>query len=175
MQTRREPTQNAVRWYVAETAPRKEQLAVAHLERQAFRSFCPRFRKTRRHARRLDEILAPVFPGYVFVRFDRDRDPWLSINGTFGIKQLVGPRPSQPQPVPECVMGVLLARCVNGVVSSVAPELQPGQTVRLLAGPFADQIATVERLDERDRVFVLLKFLGGATPATVRISDLAPA
>ena len=78
------------RWYVAVTEPRKEGLAVRNLEQQSFRSLCPRFPKTRPHARRTEEIVAPLFPGYVFVNSDVDNEPWRSINGKLGVRRLKG-------------------------------------------------------------------------------------
>ena len=60
----------------------------ANLKRQGFEAFCPRFRKTRRHARRIDQVLAPVFPGYIFVHFDRERNQWRAVNGTHGVGQV---------------------------------------------------------------------------------------
>lgn len=166
---------SAASWFAAETLPRSEVLAERHLQRQGFSSFCPRFRKTRRHARRIDEVLAPVFPGYVFVRFDRDRDQWRAINGTLGIRRLVGQSPSHPQPMPTSAIEALLARCEGGIIRSIVPECVPGQQVRLMCGPFADQLALVEQLDERGRVRVLLNILGGQMSVRVPHGALAPA
>ncbi len=72
-------------------------------------------------------------------------------------------------------MRALFARCENGIMNCITPALQAGQQVRLISGPFADQLATVERLGDRDRVRVLLNILGGLTPATLSAGDLAPA
>lgn len=163
------------KWYVAEIISQDIVRAERNLAQQGFTCFCPRFRKTRRHARRVDQILAPVFPGYVFVRFDREQDPWYAINGTFGVKRLVGATSSRPQAMPEEVMQSLFARCESGVISSLVPHLRAGQQVRLIAGPLVDQLATIERLGDRDRVRVLLNILGGQVSATVALGDLAPA
>ena len=161
-------------WYVAETCNRGEIQAQRNLERQGFFSFCPRFRKLRCHARRIDYQLTPVFPGYLFVRFDRERDRWHAINGTTGVKRLIGPSGSRPQSMPEPAMQALLDRCCGDIVFGLFTSLEPGQPVRLLWGPFANVLAEVERLDERGRVRVLLNMLGGATPVTVRISEVGP-
>ena len=40
------------RWYVAQTQARKERVAIANLERQSFKVYCPTLRRTRRHARK---------------------------------------------------------------------------------------------------------------------------
>jgi transcriptional antiterminator RfaH len=39
------------RWYVAQTQPNAEAKAVAHLNRQGFGTYLPRYLKRRRHAR----------------------------------------------------------------------------------------------------------------------------
>ena len=161
-------------WYVTEILAAGYHRAERNLTQQGFACFWPRFRKTRRHARRVDHILAPLFPGYMFVQFDRDRDPWHAINGTYGVKRLVGAW-SRPEAMPQAVMQGLFARCQGSVIQSVAPHLQAGQQVRLIAGPFADQLARIERLDDRGRVRVLLNILGGEIPANVGIGDLSPA
>ena len=161
-------------WYVAETFTRGEAQAQRNLERQGFASFCPRFRKMRRHARRVDFQLAPVFPGYLFVRFDRERDGWHAINGTTGVKRLIGPSGSRPQSMPGPAMQALLDRCSDDVIGGLFATLEPGQSVRLLSGPFANLLAQVERLDDRGRVRVLLDMLGGSTPVAVRISEVGP-
>jgi len=164
-----------LRWYVVETQPCKEALAVEHLARQAFSSFCPRFRRLRRHARRQETVLAPLFPGYVFVRFDVDSQPWRSINGTFGVRRLVGSENTRPRPMPEDVMQQILARCRNGIVTQLVDRLEPGRAVRIVSGPFAESFAEIESLDDKGRVRVLLDILGSACSIRVTPECLAPA
>jgi len=165
----------AVRWYVAETLPGREGLAIQNLRRQQFTSFFPRFRKLRRHARRQDTVLAPLFPGYVFVRFDPDRQPWHSINGTFGVRRLVGSMHARPQPMPEAAMQLIMARCHEGIITQLLDSPEPGQAVRIIAGPFADSFASIEKLDGKGRVRVLLDLLGGPCSIDMNLECLAPA
>jgi len=163
------------RWYVAETLPHKEDMAIQNLRRQAFRSFCPRFRKLRKHARRQSMVLAPLFPGYVFVFLDPDQQPWRSINGTFGVRRLVGSEGVRPQPMPDAAMELILARCTDGVMTRLLDDPEPGRRVRIISGPFADSLASVETLDDRGRVHVLLDILGGECSIRMDINCLAPA
>ena len=162
-------------WYVAETLPRAEGQAERHIQRQGFACFCPRFSKQRRHARRIDHVLAPVFPNYIFVRLDLMQDRWASINGTIGVKRLVGGGSQLPQAVPNAAMQALLARCNDGVIKSLIPDLHPGQRVQMVSGPFTDHFATIERLDGRGRVRILLNILGGVVPIRMLASNLSPA
>jgi transcriptional antiterminator RfaH len=161
-------------WYVAETLPRAELISQRNLRRQGFHCFCPRLRKTRRHARKVDEVLVPLFPGYVFVRFDRHQDSWRSINGTIGVKRLIGASLATPQTMPEPVIDALLARCDDEVLDGFFQCLDPGQDVRLGSGPFADLVGKVVKLEANGRVRVLLDLLGGRTPIDVGLDQLVP-
>jgi len=169
------PVNSHSAWYVVEAHVRSEAQAKRNLEQQGFTSFCPQFRKMRRHARRVDYRMMPVFPGYLFVRFDRERDGWFAINGTLGVKRLVGASISRPQPMPASAMQALLDRCSGDVISGLFTELESGQSVRLISGPFATVLAQVEQLDERGRVRVLLDILGGKMSVRVDVSAVGPA
>ena len=78
------------RWYAVHTQPQAEGKAEFNLRRQGFEVYCPRLRKQRRHARRIDTVLTPLFPRYLFTALDVDEQPWRAINGTFGVVHLVG-------------------------------------------------------------------------------------
>ncbi len=77
------------RWYVARSLSRQEARAEFHLLLQGFRVFLPWMTKTVRHARKLRTIKSPLFPTYMFVALDPARDPWRSVNGTFGVASLI--------------------------------------------------------------------------------------
>ena len=119
--------------------------------------------------------MAPLFPGYVFVSFDVDNDPWRSINGTLGVRRLISYDPARPQPMPDAAMTQLLGRCHDGIVTKLIGGVQPGDAVKIVSGPFAGQLAEVESLDNKGRVRILLSILGGATGLRIRIGCLAPA
>jgi transcriptional antiterminator RfaH len=170
----REARDPAPRWFVAETLPRKEVLAVEHLRRQAFQSFCPRFRKLRSHARKREQVLVPLFPNYVFVRFDPDCQPWRSINGTLGVRHLIGSERNRPQPMPAAAMEYILTRCDDDVVTQLVDQPRTGQAVRIVSGPFTDSLASIETMDDRGRVSVLLDILGRRASVRLTLDSLAP-
>ena len=98
-------------------------------------------------------------------RRDRVVRRWRSINGTLGVSHLVGPA-ERPSPVPTGVVEALIAAAdARGVLSG--PPLEAGQTVRIIAGAFADQLAVIERLDEAGRVRVLLEIVTGTVAVTL--------
>ncbi len=157
---------HARRWYVAAVQPGREDAAEVHLARQGFVSFAPRRLKTVKHARRLTERKVPLFPGYVFVSLDLSLHRWRSVNGTFGVRSLVttGDRPS---PVPRGLVESFIDLTNRSGIMNPISDLAPGQRVQVLTGPFADFIGTIERLDGKDRVRVLLGMLNGENPVTL--------
>jgi transcription antitermination factor NusG len=162
------------RWFVAQTLAQREKLAAFHLGAQGFRSFLPRFHKTVRHARQLREVLAPVFPGYIFVIVNVQRDRWRSINGTFGVARLVS-ADSGPLAVPVGVVEALIVTLDEAGRVRLGGELKPGQAVRILSGPFAQALGLLERLDGRGRVRVLLNIMGGPAPVMIDRANLTAA
>jgi transcription elongation factor/antiterminator RfaH len=153
------PLRDGERWFVAQTLSHREQLACFHLGAQGFRTFLPRFHKTVRHARSLSQVIVPLFPGYVFVVLNPERDRWRSINGTFGVARLVSAN-QRPIPVPTRVVEELLA-CIDklGLVR-LDRGLESGQAVLVVAGPFVQLSGVLQRLDAKGRVQVLLNIMG---------------
>ncbi len=74
-----------VRWYAVRTQPNQEARAEHQLQRQGFATFLPRIGKSVRHARKLRQVRAPLFPGYLFVQLDLTRDRWRAVNSTYGV------------------------------------------------------------------------------------------
>ena len=162
------------RWFVVNTLPFGETRAQGNLENQRFRTFMPKRLKTVRHARRMTTVEAPFFPRYLFIVLDLDRDSWRKVNSSFGVARLVM-RGDMPQPVPEGVVEALIASADQGGVLDLVATLQVGGPVRMLAGPFADQLAILEELDESGRVRVLLDILGRQVRMTTDASHVMAA
>lgn len=148
------------RWYVVQTQPHAENKAIFNLERQAFRVFCPRLLKTVRHARKTSQVLAPLFPGYLFLEMDVAQTQWRCINGTFGVSRLIMYN-ERPQPVPQGVVESIRLKVGENGAIDWTKTFQVGQKVRVTDGAFADLVGTLEHLDARGRVQVLLDVMGG--------------
>ena len=161
------------RWYVARTLPQRELQASKQLSNQNFRVFVPRHWKNRRHARKVETISAPLFPRYIFVIVDPARDRWWSINGTLGVDRLLM-QGGEPQPVPQGVVESLInAGDPDGNVHFHC-RLKEGQSIKVTAGPFADLVGQLERLDENGRVRVLLEMLGSKVLVALPETLVAP-
>lgn len=162
------------RWFLAHTLPRCETKAQFHLGAQGFATFLPQFLKTVRHARQLRNVRAALFPSYIFVALDLGRDRWLSIRSTVGVSSLVT-CDGRPRPVPEGIVKSLIERTDPSNITRMDADLVEGQSVRILAGPFANFVGTLERLNANDRVRVLLQLMGSEVPVSVQRSSVSRA
>ena len=161
------------RWYVVRTLPQRELQAAQQLANQGFRAFVPRYWKNRRHARKVETVSAPLFPRYIFTVFDRTRDRWRSVNGTLGVERLLMTG-GEPQAVPRGVVENLLHAADPEGNIDFKFSLREGQSVKVTAGPFADLIGKLEKLDEKGRVRILLELMGGPVRVALPAHLVAP-
>jgi transcriptional antiterminator RfaH len=149
------------RWYVAQTQPHAENKASAHLRRQGFEIYLPRYLKQRRHARRVETVAAPLFPSYLFVAIDMATQRWLSIRSSVGVARLVcdGDRPA---PVPQYVIDALkCSEDADGMIRlKRPPRFAPGDKIRVIGGAFHDCLGFYEGMSGEARVAILLELLG---------------
>ncbi|MFA6266100.1 MAG: transcriptional activator RfaH [Pseudolabrys sp.] len=152
---------NGSRWYVAQTQPNAENKAVAHLNRQGFSTYLPRYLKRRRHARRVDNVPAPLFPRYLFVGIDTSAQRWRSIYSTVGVSRLVGSGDA-PTAVPDEIVAMLKEReDESGLIKlDLRPSFRAGDKIRVLDGVFFDCLGLYDGMADRDRVTILLDLLG---------------
>jgi transcriptional antiterminator RfaH len=161
-------------WVVVNTQPHREHIALDNLARQEFHAYCPMMRKRVRHARRTQEVLRPLFPGYLFVRVHPDLQRWRPILSTYGVRTLVccGERPSF---IDEGFIAGLKARELDGAIVRPASPYRPGQQVKMAGGAFDGLIATILEMDEKDRLVVLMDLLNRPTKVKVEAARVTPA
>jgi transcriptional antiterminator RfaH len=152
---------SAPRWYVAQTHPRAEAKAAAHLGRQGFSVYLPRYLKRRRHARRIETVAAPLFPRYLFVAVDMATQRWRAVQSTIGVMQLVcnGDEPA-----------AIHSRIIEGLKSRESDlgfihldqrqKFRPGDKLRVIDGVFCDTLGLFEGMTDNERVTILLDLLG---------------
>lgn len=149
-------------WYLAQLRPNSLRIAERNLLRQGFRVFCPLRVETRKAHTRFRTTESPLFPGYLFVRFDPEVSGWRAVNSTYGVSRLVA-FGGRPAPVPAPLVAALRLRCDASGRIQPTEDLGSGDPVRIVAGPFADFVATVEELAPDRRVWVLLEIMGRPT------------
>jgi len=83
-------------------------------------------------------------------------------------------RGDQPHPVPRGVVEALIEAADARGILQLARKLQVGSPVRLMAGPFAEQLAILNNLDDSGRVRVLLDILGRQVAISTGANDVLP-
>jgi transcriptional antiterminator RfaH len=147
------------RWYAVNTLSHREFRAKHQLENQGFCVFVPQGVKTIRHARKLTNMQVPFFPRYIFIELDLTIHRWRSVNGTFGVKSLVM-QGETPHPVPRGIVETMIASVDESGLLRFENDLKAGSKIRLIAGPFAEQLGILDRLDDSGRISVLLDIMG---------------
>jgi transcriptional antiterminator RfaH len=151
------------RWFAVQTRASSEDIALRHLANQNFTAFCPRARVNRKVGRHRVERLDPFFRGYVFVRLDLERERWRSVNGTLGVARLVTFDRVRPAPLPVGLVEQLQDLCSEGDELGFADDLSVGDAVRVMTGPFAELVGTLEAASGPERVTILLDVLARST------------
>ena len=156
-------------WYVVSTKPNQENRANLNLRKQGFEVLLPMIQKKRRHARQIEFVLRPLFPGYLFVEFDPDSTQWSSINGTFGVKALLTCK-GRPQPIYSDFITSIKGLLNSEYVMTMQPEeFQPGQKVAVIDGPMQGHVATIVNADDHGRARIMLSMMGRETISTIGV------
>jgi transcription antitermination factor NusG len=121
-------------WFALHVRSRFEVSVASHLYGKGYECFLPTFKSRRRWSDRIKEIEAPLFPGYLFCRFNvLDRFPIVT---TPGLIQIVGFNRA-PVPVTESEIAALQQLVSSKLRHEPWPYLRAGAKVAIEAGPLA--------------------------------------
>ena len=109
-----------------------------------------------------------VFPGYILVQMIMGDDSWAVVRNTPGVTGFVqsGEKPSS---LSEDEVEEILER-MEVDTPRIKVSFRPGQAVRIVEGPFAEFVGTVDELNmEKGKVRVLVSFFGREVPVEMDI------
>jgi transcription antitermination factor NusG len=121
-------------WYALQVRPRFEKVIAAALLNKGYEGFLPLYSHRSRWSDRTKEIQLPLFPGYLFCRFDINKR--LPILITPGVMHVVGIGKT-PHPVDEGEIAALQAVVISGLHAEPRSYLNLGEKVRIEVGPLA--------------------------------------
>lgn len=112
-----------------------------------------------------------VFPGYVLVEMDMTDDSWYVVRNTPGVTGFVGSG-SKPLPLLENeVANILRQMGLEKVRNKI--DVNVGQSVKVIAGPFKDMIGVIkEILEEKAKVRVSVSMFGRETPVELEFGQV---
>ena len=158
-------------WFILQFKANSQYQAKKNLNRQGFETFLPLYNLTSRKTSRFINTSRPLFPGYMFIKFDRTKSEWHKINNTYGVSRLVTFN-SILKSIPTEVIESLMARC--NLLGELLPVkmLKRGDQVQVLRGPFANFIATIETYGTDQRIWILMDLMGRRTKIQVPAENL---
>jgi transcription antitermination factor NusG len=118
-------------WFALQVRTRHESGVANYLQGQGYESFLPLYKCRKRWSDRVKEVPTPLFPGYLFCRFNpQDRLPVMK---TPGVMQVVGVG-RVPAPVDEVEISAIQTLIRSGIPNQPWPFLQVGERVRIESG-----------------------------------------
>jgi len=97
------------KWFVVRTKARQEEIATMHYIRQGLVVYSPMVQTIRRHARKTEQVMRPLFPGYIFLHLNPHEQDWTAISSTIGAIGPVQFNDTYP-PVPDWVIAGIQSR-----------------------------------------------------------------
>lgn len=160
-------------WYCLRTRTKQEHRAAENLRQLArIEVYGPRIRYRKPTRRGTVWFVEALFPGYLFARFD-PMEQFKTVQYTSGVIGVVafGGRYAQ---VPDAIIERLRAEMTDGETKVFTEPFQVGDTAEVVAGPFRGLEAVIVRvLPARERVRVLMNFLGRDTETEIGFAQLA--
>ena len=146
-------------WFVLKYKPNLHVRAAKNLNNQGFETFLPLHDTTSRIMSRFKTTSKPLFPGYMFINFDRTEAKWHKINYTYGVSRLITFN-SNLKSIPTTFVENLMKRYDSSGKLIPIEKLKKGDQVTVLTGPFANFIATVEKYEGDQRIWILMDLMG---------------
>lgn len=108
-------------------------------------------------------VTEKIFPGYILVRMILDDASWLAVRTTQGVTGFVGVG-NKPTPIADEEVGT-----IQKFMSMEAPKFRTkfstGEAVKIVDGPFAEFLGSIESIDEeKGKLRVLVSIFGRETP-----------
>ncbi len=110
-----------------------------------------------------EEIKEKIFPGYIMVHMIMDDEAWLLVRTTPGVTSFVGAG-TKPTPISQKEVDAIV-QFAELKAPSFRTKFSVGEAVKIIDGPFADFLGSVQEIDdEKGKVKVLVSIFGRETP-----------
>ncbi len=161
-----------IRWYCVRSKPKHEHIAAAHLRcAEGIEVFCPRLKLQRSTRRGLAWFTEALFPNYLFAKFDIAK-AHAQVKYSQGVAGIVRFGKNYA-PLPDTTVEDLRLFMENTELKTVPFSLTEGDTVDIVSGPFRGLNGVIKQLlPARERVKILLEFLGGANLVELELTTV---
>lgn len=167
------PVKHKREWYALYTRSRQEERAAHYLASCSFNVFVPRVEVWRTHRNKRLKVLRPMFPGYIFVETDFQRDSRLQIVRSPYVVRILG-YGDEPSPVPREQVESLQIIVNSGIPVNPHPYLQIGQRVRVTTGALRDVVGILVEKRNARKLVISVDMMNRAVMVDVDVSMVEP-
>jgi transcription antitermination factor NusG len=159
-------------WYVLRVKTNREKSTAYLLRQKGYIDFLPLHTQSRRWSDRLKEMQLPLFPGYVFCRFDpRHRLPILTTPGVLHAVGIGG----MPEPVNESEIAALQVAVASGRLLQPWPFLKIGERVIIQHGPLRQMEGILSEVRGDRKLIISITLLQRSVAVQIERADVRPA
>ncbi len=163
--------QTTLSWFAVHVRSKYEQKVLDALQQKGYECLLPVYREQRKWSDRTKVVELPIFPGYVFSRFDVGvRLPILTTPGVIGVAG-VG---KVPQPIDPQEIGHIQRVSASGQPAQPWPFLKMGQRVQITAGPLAGVEGLLVQKRGESRVVLSVSLLEKSMSVQVESDAIRP-
>jgi len=158
-------------WYAVSTKPHQEKQAELHIKQCGIECFLPLLKENKIIRRTRRTVVGPLFPGYLFSRFDL-KEHYRAVNYAKGVRKIVE-FGSKPEEVDVALIDAIKAKLNNGHVMQQPENWRHGQVVQIQDGPLGGLEAVfVQEMPGQQRAILLLRTLGFHARVVLNIEQL---
>ncbi|MFH0864469.1 MAG: transcription termination/antitermination protein NusG [Candidatus Gottesmanbacteria bacterium] len=168
-------------WYVVHTysghevkvsQALKQRIASMKLDKKIFDIVVPTRNMVVVRAGKKEDVKEKIFPGYILVKMILDDESWLAVRTTQGVTAFVGIG-NKPTPISDKEV-----EAIKKFMEMEAPKFKStfsvGEAVKIVDGPFADFLGSIEAIDkEKGKLRVLVSIFGRETPVELDFLQVA--
>jgi transcriptional antiterminator NusG len=116
-------------------------------------------------------VARKILPGYMLVQMKMDEESWYVVRNTPGVTGFVAAG-NRPVPLEEEEVEKILNR-MKTAVPRIRIGFSKGENVRIVDGPFAEFIGTVDEINlEKGKARLMVSFFGRETPIELDLSQV---
>jgi len=143
-------------WFAVHVRTRHETAIAGFLEAKGYQQFVPLYKFRKRWSDRVKVLEAPLFPGYLFCRFDPQHR--LPILKTPGVIQIIGYN-RIPSPIDVTELNAIQTVIESGLQAQPWPFLTVGERVRIESGSLQGLDGIVVKMKENHRLVLSVSLL----------------
>jgi len=170
------------KWYIAKTMTGQENKVVKTLKERVVNLklteffadiMTPEEEVTTNVGGKKRRLKKKFFPGYILIKMVMNDSSWHLVKDTDKITGFIGGTSDRPAPITDEEAAYMTNQADGGlkrVKSSI--DFTEGETVKVIEGPFASFVGTVESVNEKGKIKVSVSIFGRPTPVELEFSQV---